>query len=145
MMTRPLNRPEPILPVTKMVTHAIFAPLATHWRKATCVEVGCLQHHHGWALNTTGLSEGQVVLAKASGRRYHVEHDATGAEILLFEPGQSCFKVSEHRIRIDRPEVFIQRPGDWRGNPSPNDKPLIFSGADAWRDSLGTTLDRCKE
>lgn len=145
MMSRPLNRPTPILPVTQMVTHAIVAPLATHWRKATCAEVGCLQHHHGWALNTAGLSAGQVTLAKASGRRYRVEQDAAGADILIFEPGQSCFKASEHRIRLEREEIFVQRPGDWRGNPAAGSKPLIFSGADSWLDSLGTALDKIRE
>lgn len=145
MMIRPLNRPEPVLPVTKMVTHAILAPIATHWRKATCAEVGCLHHHHGWALKTAGLTEQAIAAAKASGRRYRAEQDEHGAEILVFEAGQPCFKASEHRVRIDRPELFIQRPGDWRGNPDAGSKPLIFSGADAWRDSLGTTLDRCKE
>lgn len=144
MMTRPLNRWPVELPVTKMVTHTILAPLTTHWRKATCEEVGCLDFHHGWGLDTAGLTEGQIGAAKKSGRRYHVEHDANGAKRLLFEAGQPCFRASEHRIRLDREELFLQRPGDWRGNPEPHAKPLVFSGAESWRDSLHTTLERCR-
>lgn len=144
-MSRPLNRVTPSLPVNKMVTHAIVAPLTTHWRKASCEEVGCLDFHNGWGLNTAGISDNAVWLAKTSGRTFTVEYDDNGAEVLLFESGQPCFRASEHRIRIDREELFILRNGDWRGNPDGAGAwPLVFSGADAWKDSLSTTLDRCQ-
>jgi hypothetical protein len=144
MMNRPLFRPDPLLPVTQMVTHAIVAPLVTHWRKATCEEIGCLHFHHGWAFHTAGMSPKLLAAAKTSGRQYRVERHESG-ETWVFEPGQPCFRASEHRIRLDREELFIRRSGDWRGNPDGRGtKPLIFSGADAWKDSLGTTLDHCR-
>jgi hypothetical protein len=145
MTIRPLNRIDPALPVTAMMTHAIVAPLTTHWRKATCEEVGCLDHRNGWGLNTAGLDDSQIWTAKNSGRRFIVEHDSDGAEVLMFESGQPCFRESEHRIRRDREELFIARSGDWRGNPDGTHvKPLVFSGADSWKDSLNTNLDRCR-
>jgi hypothetical protein len=144
-MMRPLNRIQPKLPVTAMRTHAILAPLETHWRKATCEEFGCEHHSRGWALSTAGLTEAQVFAAKNSGRKFVVTEDENGAEVLTFEPGQQCFRSASHRIRIERPEFFIARNGDWRGNPDGEHvKPLVFSGSDSWKDSLGTMLDRCR-
>lgn len=143
---RPLNRPWAksgnLTPVNRMVTHAILAPMETHWKKATCEEYGCLPFHHGWSVNTAGMSAHLVHRAKKSGRKFIIEHDAAGSEVLIFEPGQPCFRVSEHRVRIQRPEFFVRRNGDWRGNPDgPHATPMVFSGADSWHDSVGTTLD----
>lgn len=143
-MRRPINRVMPVLPVTKMVTHAILAPTGSHWRKATCAEIECEHHAKGWGLNTAGLTEEQLWAAKHSGRRFAVTHDEQGAEVLLFEPGQECFRAGQHRVRIEREPWFVRRSGDWRGNPDgPKAEPLVFSGADAWRDSVHTFLDRC--
>lgn len=133
-----------MLSPTKMVTHAIVAPLGSHWKRATCEEYGCLPHQNGWRLETAGLTAEQVATAKRSGRRYVVEHDAQGAEVLIFEAGQQCFRVSEHWVRLEREEFFLRRPGDWRGNPDPHSSPLVFSGADAWHDSIGTQLDKIR-
>lgn len=134
------------IPNQHMITHAIFAPLNSHWRKATCDEVGCLAHHNGWQLDTAGLPADLVALAKRSGRRYATERaEDTGAEVLHFEAGQPCFKASEHRVRLEREEVFLTRPGDWRGNASPTDKPRIFSGADAFADSLHTHFEKFED
>ena len=33
-----------------------------------------------------------------------------------FEAGQSCWRWTEHRIGIDRPEIYLVRGGDWRAN-----------------------------
>lgn len=144
-MNRPLNRIMPQLPVTAMVTHAIVAPLATHWRPATCEEVDCAHYLNGWGLRTAGVPAADVALAKQSGRKFVVTPDEHGFDVLTFEAGQPCFRASQHRIRIEREELFVKRPGDWRANPDGlGAKPLVFSGADAWHDSLGTTLDACQ-
>lgn len=141
---RPLNRPVPKISVENMMTHAIFAPLGTHWRKATCEETGCLDYRNGWGLDITSAGPVAADAAKRSGRRYRSMRAENGDEHLIFEAGQPCFKASEHRVRVDRPELFVCRSGDWRGNPDGNVAPLVFSGADAWKDSLGTALDRCQ-
>lgn len=141
---RPLNRPTPLLPVGNMVTHAILQPVQTHWRKATCVEVDCDHYLNGWGMDAGSVPAKAIALAKRSGRRYRSIFSESGVEQLIFEAGQPCFKASEHRALLDREPVFIRRSGDWRGNPDGNVKPLVFSGADSWKDSIGTTLDRCQ-
>lgn len=142
---RQLNRVPPELPVTAMVTHSIVAPLSTHWRRATCEEFNCQAYALGWSLATAGLPAKDVELAKRSGRKFTVVQDENGVDVLDFEAGQPCFRVSEHRVRVEREELFIRRNGDWRGNPDgARATPLVFSGPDAWHDSLGTTLDACR-
>lgn len=146
MLNRPLNRIKPRLPITKMRTHTISAPTATHWRKATCAELECDHHLRGWTINTAGLPDGDVYLAKNSGRRFIVTHDEQGAEVLNFVAGQPCFRASEHRKRLDREPWFSARAGDWRGNPEGRlAQPLVFSGADAWKDSVATLLDKFRD
>jgi len=139
----PLFRPKPELPAGQMRTHHILAPAATHWRKATCEEVGCLAYQHGWSLALTGLDEDDIWQARNAGRSYREETGDAGP-MLVFEPGQPCFRTSTHRIRIDRPEIFLVREGDWRGNPR-KIEPTTFSGADAWADSLHTNLSQIGE
>jgi hypothetical protein len=144
MFTRTLNRVEPKLPVTAMRTHAIFAPVDTHFRPATCAEIGCLAFHNGWSFDTAGQNADVIALAKQSGRRHRVERDeTTGTEVLHFEAGQPCFKASGHRMRVDRPELFIVRSGDHRGNPDGANSVTQFSGPEAWADSVHTQLEKC--
>lgn len=140
MVSRQLFRPEPRLPVQSMQTHHILAPASSHWRKATCAEVGCLPYHHGWVLPLEGLDEGDIWQARNSGRGYRQETNEDGKVFLHFEAGQPCFRASTHRIRIERPELFIVRNGDWRGTD--NEDPIRFSSAESWRDHLGTHLDK---
>jgi hypothetical protein len=140
MFQRELFRPTPVLPAEAMRTHQISAPAATHWRRATCAEVECSQYLNGWATPLAGLDEGDIWQAKNSGRKW-VEVDTDAGPALVFEPGQPCFAAVTHRKRLDRPELFIARDGDWRGNPRGTD-PLRFSGADSWADSLQTHLEK---
>jgi len=144
MFARQLNRVMPQLPVTAMRTFAIVAPTTTHFRPATCQEVDCPAFQYGWTLATAGQPAVLVHAAKNSGRAFiAVRDETTGAEQLIFESGQPCFKASTHRVRVDRPEIFLSRNGDWRGNPDgPRATPTRFSGADAWADALHTQLER---
>lgn len=138
--TRPLNRVTPAIPAAQMQTHAIIAPLESHWRKATCAEVECGAFLNGWSLDTTGLPEELVHLAKNSGRRFTATTGTSG-ELLVFEAGQQCFKSGTHRTRVDREEIFLKLDGDWRGNPRGTD-PVVFSSPDAFVDHLHTHLDQ---
>lgn len=140
LFNHPLLRPPPSLPAGMMQTHQILAPTETHWRKATCAEVACPHYLNGWMLHTNGLDADDIAAAKTSGRRFRAESGDTG-EVLVFEPGQPCFRASTHQVRLERPELFIARDGDWRGNPRGTD-PTRFSGADAWTDSLHTHLEQ---
>lgn len=123
------------------------APLATHWRIATCAEVDCRALEQGWQtsifeddtvpplppnatedkhmrrmMSLRDLSAKQAYYIRHLSGRHFTEHrDETGATVFTFPPGQECF--TEHKVRIDRPELFIvtdrgarrvhRRPEDW--------------------------------
>ncbi len=143
MMTRPLNRVTPKLPAAAMLTHEMAAPLATHWRKATCEEVNCPEFLNGWMLPLAGLDDGDIWQARNSGRRYR-EQPTDAGPVLIYEAGQPCFRESTHRLPLDRPPLFIARDGDWRGNPRGTD-PVIFSGADPFVDHFNTHMERFEQ
>lgn len=122
-------------------TYQVAAPLSTHWRKATCAEVDCEQHEHGWRVRVEGLPPEMLHAAKTSGRRWREEQIAEGETWLLFEAGQACFKASEHRIRVDRPELFLVKGGDFRGNPHGIPTRQHANGRD-WVDDFGEHQQR---
>ena len=135
-----LNRITPRLPEYAMKTYQVSAPLATHWRKASCAEVECEGHRFGWVtlIDERGIESAETVettqvhvhkmraLADRDAQRaYYIRHlsgrsfleskDSSGATVFDFAPGQDCF--NEHQVRVERPELFEVRGGDWRGNP----------------------------
>lgn len=114
---RRVNRFTPGLPVQAMETYAIDAPKATHFRPATCREVDCEQHISGWKTvvdERTDLGAKQAhYIRKESGRSFSEDREVDGLTTFLFEPGQTCFR--QHEARLDRPEIFSLRGGDWRG------------------------------
>jgi hypothetical protein len=112
------QRITPNMPVEAYKTYRISSPLATHWRSATCAEVACPAYENGWRVRVEGLSPELLHAAKTSGRRYSEQHIAEGETWLVFEPGQQCFQVSQHRTPVGRPELYLVRGGDWRGNPT---------------------------
>ena len=116
-MQRPINRIDPKMPASAYKTYSIAAPVATHWRKATCQEVDCPRYLNGWQVRVEGLPPELLHAAKTSGRRYREMPVQEGETWLVFEAGQPCFQAGEHRMRVDRPELYIVRDGDWRGNP----------------------------
>lgn len=112
-----LNRIQPKLGPQFYKTYAMVAPLSTHWRPATCAEVACPHYTGGWQVRVEGLPLDLLHAAKTSGRRYQEKRVGEGETWLVFEPGQDCFKASEHRARVSRPELYVVRDGDHRGNP----------------------------
>jgi len=146
---RPVFRPEPALPAHAMKTYGIVAPRSTHFRPATCEEVDCSAHLNGWRTvldEGTELGQSQAHYIRAeSGRRFTWETVAYGVAY-TFEAGQQCF--GSHEVRLDRPEVYVVRDGDFRGNPR-GTNPLIFDRPDQWvenfqdhQDVLKTRLER---
>jgi len=143
-MNRETFRPQPTLPAERMVSFEIKAPLATHWRRATCVEVGCPDYQHGWTVAVSVLRPSDRELFRQKGFRF-IDIDGGTGPALLFEAGQPCFRASQHRTRMDREEIFLQRPGDWRvpiRQSGALGKPVIFSSPDAFADALHTQLDK---
>ncbi|MEU1445510.1 hypothetical protein [Streptomyces mirabilis] len=116
-MTIPMNRIEPQMGPEAYKTYAIVAPASSHFRPATCVETDCPDYLHGWRVRVEGLPPELLHAAKTSGRKYTEMRVAEGETWLHFEAGQPCFRAAEHRARLDRPELFLVRDGDHRGNP----------------------------
>lgn len=118
-MKRPVTRPTPRLGAEHMQTFAISAPIGTHTRRATCEEVLCRAAANGWRMKldlTTELGQRQARYIKHdSGRRFEVVDQRDGLVTLHFPAGQECF--AEHRVRTDRPETYLVKGGDYRGNP----------------------------
>ena len=112
-----VSRPQPLMDAAAYKTYEMRSPLATHFRPATCAEVACPHYLNGWRVHIEALTPDLVEAARKSGRRYREEHVAEGQTYLVFEAGQNCFRVSQHRARVDRPPLYIVRDGDYRGNP----------------------------
>lgn len=138
---RPLNRPDPLLPAAQMKTYAIDAPRATHWRAATCDEAGCLAYRNGWRLKQQDLTDADLATVKASGRRYRTLHQSEHTTYLIFEAGQPCFRAATHRVRLDRPELFVVSGGDWRGDPL-HVGTFEHTTPDSWVDDFATHQDK---
>jgi hypothetical protein len=119
-MNRPINRIAPRLDAGDFQTFQIAAPVASHWRNASCGEVACPQAERGWRMQldlSTELGRKQAYYIKYdSGRSFtHRKVDDSGMVELTFPSGQECFQ--QHRVRLDREEKYIVRGGDFRGNP----------------------------
>lgn len=101
-------------------TFQVAAPKATHWRTVRCGEdVDCAAYRNGWRMQIdlgTELGQQQARYIKhQSGRSFKVIRQADGVVDLEFAPNQPCF--AEHRVRVDRPEIYRVKGGDARGNP----------------------------
>lgn len=111
-----INRIMPLHPVTAYKTYAISFPKQTHTRPATCEEVGCEQWQYGWRTRLPLDSDLAVYLAAGThGRRFQEIPTGTAEREFIFPPGQKCFRSTQHRIKLDRPGIYIVRGGDWRG------------------------------
>jgi hypothetical protein len=115
-----VNRITPKLAVTQVKSYDISSPKGTHYRTARCDEVDCKAQARGWETfvdESTSLGQRQAhYIRKQSGRAFRESRNEFGITVFAFPSGQSCFKV--HEVRLDRPEFFIARDGDWRGNPT---------------------------
>lgn len=110
------NRIDPNLPVQQYQTYSITAPTDTAI-VAACEQVGCPQWQHGWDSvidEATDLGKQQAAYIRTQSRRTFRElRTEAGLTVFRFESGQRCF--AEHRTR---PEIYLVRDGDWRGNPT---------------------------
>ncbi len=135
------------LPASATTTFQIAAPRSTHTTPAACAEVDCAAWRGGfnvvcdhtatgraWArrirtlCRPAGARLSPVVAARVHGR-YTLTVDGSGAETFTFAAGTPCF--TEHRRTLDRPELYVVRDGDIRGNPRrtpirTHDKPELW-------------------
>lgn len=130
-----MSIPEPRMGPESYKTYSIIAPLATHFRPATCEEVDCPDFLHGWRNRIEGLSPQDVDAMRKSRRKYKELHVAEGETWFVFEAGQPCFRTTQHRAPIGRPELFIVRDGDARGNPRGTKARLHQRAAD-WQEDF---------
>ena len=114
-----MGRIEPRLPARAMQTFQVVAPKETHTRPASCEEVECAQYERGWRMKIdlqTELGQKQAYYIKhQSGRKYKVIGQQDGLVTLEFAANQPCF--GEHRVSLQRPEIYRVKGGDFRGNP----------------------------
>ncbi len=138
-------RVPPALPAAAMKTYQIAAPLATHWRKATCAEVDCPAFLHGWQTvcdESTELGQRQADYIRHDKTRKHAEQRAEGGlTVFVFGAGQNCFRP--HQVPSGRPERFLVTGGDFRGNPL-GIPPREHVRPDDWVDDMAETLDEIR-
>lgn len=122
-----------------MDVYAMRRPLETHWRRASCAEVGCIQREQGWVVVLDPSLPAYAAMrrmAERSGRRFEVSttdavNDArgmalpAGLEALVFAPGQDCFR--EHRVPLEREPVYLHQS---RG------RLVTHASWESWRDQF---------
>lgn len=97
----------------------ILAPVATHWRPATCAEVECAKHVNGFELTFDesddrpggGREAAAYFRSKYRGLAGFTEwRRPDQATVFRLPPGLKPpgFEHDEHRIRIERPEAFVE-------------------------------------
>jgi hypothetical protein len=132
----------PNLPASAYKTYHITSPISTHYRTGTCAEAGCLAYRHGWQTSVdeaTDLGQRQAhYIRKLAGRRFVERRTELGLTAFTFEPGQQCF--AEHKVSLDRPELYVVRGGDWRGNPTGDVRK--HAGPDSWVNDFAEHQDR---
>lgn len=134
-------RLEPALPVQAMKTFQVTRPWATHWRPATCQEAGCAHYEQGWQTIVPADSPAAEYIRRGSGRKFAEQQTAEGLAAFTFEAGQPCFASDRHRIPVERPEIFTERGGDFRGNPRGEHR---VHTADTWVDAFASHQDKLK-
>lgn len=138
---RELNRIQPVGPASAYKTWEIKTP-KSHTRPATCRETDCPNYLNGWK---TILSVSQVDLIQAvrkCGKSYQESFDGT-TYTFTFEAGQSCFAERKHTIQV-RPEIYIVRGGDHRGNPLGTPARIHTRPSD-WVEDFAENVERLSE
>lgn len=116
---RAINRIRPQGPPSLYKTYEISAPVSTHTRPATCVEVECEHYFSGWRTEidvTTeqGRSLADYLIGRTHGRAFTQERTEGGLAAFVFPAGQRCFRASQHRVPLDREPDYRILTGDHR-------------------------------
>jgi hypothetical protein len=116
-----LQRRQPAAGPQHYQTFSMRAPLATHWRPASCEEYECADYLKGFVLTVdlnTELGQRQAYYVRHdTSRRMHEQDVGAGLRKFVYGPGNTCFKYNEHRVPIGKPPLLLVVGGDWRGNP----------------------------
>lgn len=136
----PPNRITPQVGAQHYQTWQIARPRSTHFRPATCAEVECDPHVHGWVTIVPASSDLEGIV-RTSGRAFTEERQDGGLVAFTFPSGQRCFQADMHTVPLGRPELYVVRDGDWRGNPR-GTRPKRYDQAYQWVDDMACHLDR---
>ncbi|MDT0377227.1 hypothetical protein RM572_00355 [Streptomyces sp. DSM 42041] len=141
MVGRQPFRLTPALPTKAYKTYRI-AQAPDRLVRAACEQVGCAAWRYGWETTVdeaTPLGAEQAAyIRRQSGRTFRELRTGTGLTVFRFEPGQRCF--ADHKTR---PQRFVVRGGDWRGNPT-GQRRLHQNGAD-WVEDFGENQQAVRE
>jgi hypothetical protein len=111
-----VNRIDPALAVGAYQTYEVRSPRDVRLPSA-CEQSGCAAWRQGWESvidESTQLGRDQAAYIRGqSGRTFREQRSEAGLTVFRFESGQRCF--AEHGTR---PEIYLVRDGDWRGNPT---------------------------
>ena len=139
-----LNRIPPRAGPGAYKTYGWSAPLATHWRVASCVVVDCEPYRNGWTSTAdvgTELGQQQAHYMRHDRSRSCREEQISDRLVaFVYPPGNRCFLQGEHRAPVGRPALFSVADGDWRGNPTGNRR--VHSTAEAWVEDFTEHQDR---
>ncbi len=144
---RQLNRASPKLEVAKMVTYAVKSPRSTHTRPGTCEAARCKAFRIGFRLTLPANSDRiahakQFIKGELDGikRSFTLERDGNLVH-LWFPKGTPCTRATKHRVSLQRPELYVVRGGDWRGNTGTIRKHKV---ADHWVEDFEENLARSR-
>lgn len=109
-------------------------------RPASCQEAGCAHYLMGWRTIVPADSPQAYYIRSGSGRKFTEELQPGGLVEFTFEAGQQCFSSSTHTVPEEGNERYVERGGDWRGNP--RGEVRVHRNADDWVDSFANHQDK---
>lgn len=140
-----MNRLQPNMNAGDYKTYRIAMPKATHWIEVSCEDFECQHYANGWRTlvdERTDLGMKQAhYIRRLSGRSFTEERTPIGGTAFVFRPGQPCFET--HRVRGEKPEIFLVQGGDFRGNPH-GVRTVVHKHPDDWVEDFAEHQDRVK-
>lgn len=137
-------------------TFQIASPRQTHTRPATCAEAGCAAYQGGFNVVCPPTPQGRAwfyairqhcrpaaarlapAVAARITRRYVQTTGPDGSVTFTFPAGTPCFTA--HRVSLERPELFIVRGGDVRGDPR-REEPRLHTRPELWVEESAEHLE----
>lgn len=133
-----VNRIDPAMPVGAYQTYSITSPQDVQV-KAACEQVACPAWQFGWESvidESAPLGQQQAAYIRTqSGRTFREQKRGDGLTVFRFEAHQRCF--ANHQTR---PEIYLVRDGDWRGNPTGRQRQ--HTSPDNWLEDFGEHQQR---
>jgi len=139
-----VQRIQPSMPVQAVETFGIQSPLDTHFKSVSCEVAECVRNRDGWrtVLDTStveGAKQAKWII-DFSGRKY-TKVEQGPVVTFTFGPAQQCFQ--RHKQPLGRPELYLVRGGDWRGNPMGTVRQ--HTRPEFWLEHSAISLDRLSE